>query len=88
MRSKTLSILIVVSMLALLVAACGPTPEPETIVQTVEVEKTVEVAVVETVEVEVEKTVEVPVEQTVVVEVTPVPEEGATALPRKRRVTV
>jgi ABC-type uncharacterized transport system auxiliary subunit len=47
-RNKPLSILIIVTMLAVLLAACGPTPEPQTIVQTVEVEKTV----VETVEVE------------------------------------
>ncbi|HSR29635.1 MAG TPA: ABC transporter substrate-binding protein, partial [Anaerolineae bacterium] len=39
----------VILMIASLVAACGPTPEPQTIIQTVEVEKTV----VETVEVEV-----------------------------------
>ncbi len=92
MRSKTLSILIVLSMLGLLAAACGPAPEPETVVQTVEVEK--EVTVVETVEVEVEKevtvveTVEVEVEkevtviETVEVEVTPVVEEDPTSLPR------
>jgi len=55
----------------LLLAACGATPEPQTIVETVEVEK--QVTVVETVEVE--KTVietvevEVPVKETVVVEV-------------------
>jgi peptide/nickel transport system substrate-binding protein len=84
MRSKTLSILVVVSMLALLVAACGPTPEPQTIIQTVEVP----VQVVETVEVEVEvevpvvETVEVPVVETVEVEVTAVVEEDPTALPR------
>ncbi len=60
---KTIGLLIVLSMLAVLVAACGPTPEPETVVQTVEVEKTVvqtvevEKTVVETVEVEKEVTV-------------------------------
>ena len=74
MRTKALSILVVLSMLMLLVAACGATPEPETIVQTVEVEVPVEkeVTVVETVEVEVEK--EVTVVETVEVEVTAVPE--------------
>ena len=40
-------------MLATMLAACGGTPEPVTIVQTVEVEKTVVETVVETVEVEV-----------------------------------
>ncbi|MFN2240914.1 MAG: ABC transporter substrate-binding protein, partial [Anaerolineae bacterium] len=77
-----LSLLIVLSMV---LVACGGTPE--TIVQTVEVEKTV----VETVQVEVEKTVvetvqvEVPVVETVEVEVTAVPEEPepAQALPRE-----
>jgi len=74
MRTKALSILVVLSMFMLLVAACGATPEPETIVQTVEVEVPVEkeVTVVETVEVEVEK--EVTVVETVEVEVTAVPE--------------
>ena len=42
---------LVMIMLATLVAACGATPEPQVIIQTVEVEK--EVTVVETVEVEV-----------------------------------
>ncbi|MGD8818941.1 MAG: hypothetical protein PVF67_02420, partial [Anaerolineae bacterium] len=87
MRNKPLSILIIVTMLAVLLAACGPTPEPQTIVQTVEVEKTVvetvevekEVTVVETVEVETEVTVV----ETVEVEVTPVVEEDPTALPRE-----
>ena len=71
-----LSLLVVVSLLV----ACGPTPEPQTIIQTVEVEVEKEVTVVETVEVEVEK--EVTVVETVEVEVTPIAEEGATALPR------
>jgi peptide/nickel transport system substrate-binding protein len=84
MRFKTLSILIVVSMLALAVAACGPTPEPVTIVETVEVEKTVveEVTVVETVEVEKTVVEEVTVVETVEVEVPVEPEEDPTALPR------
>jgi len=78
---KTLGLIIVLITLATLVAACGATPEPQTIVQTVEVEKKVvetvevpkEVTVVQTVEVEKEvtvvETVEVekePVEKTVV----------------------
>ena len=57
MRTKLLSILGLLVVLSLVVTQCGPTPAPQTIVQTVEVEKTVQV--VETVEVEVEKTVEV-----------------------------
>jgi simple sugar transport system substrate-binding protein len=52
MSKKLLIILVLVS---LLLAACGPTPEPQTIIQTVEVEK--EVTIVETVEVEKEVTV-------------------------------
>jgi peptide/nickel transport system substrate-binding protein len=49
----------IVVLLSLLLSACGPAPTPETVVQTVEVEKTVveEVTVVETVEVEKEVTV-------------------------------
>ena len=62
--NKKVGILLVAVMLAAFLAACGATPEPETIVQTVEVEK--EVTVVETVEVEVEK--EVTVVETVEVE--------------------
>ena len=60
----------VVLMLSLILTACGPTPEPVTVVETVEVEKTVveEVTVVETVEVE--KEVEVTVVETVEVEIT------------------
>lgn len=66
--------LFLIVALVLVLAACGATPEPQTVVQTVEVEK--EVTVVETVEVEVEKEVtivetvevEVPVVETVVVE--------------------
>ena len=54
MSHRTVLSLVVVLTIISLLAACGPTPEPETIVQTVEVEKTV----VETVE------VEVPVEPT------------------------
>ncbi len=69
--------LFLIVVLVLVLAACGATPEPETIVQTVEVEK--EVTVVETVEVEKEVTVvetvevevEVPVVETVIVEAAP-----------------
>jgi multiple sugar transport system substrate-binding protein len=67
------ALLVVIAMLA----ACGPTPEPQTVIQTVEVEK--EVTVVETVQVEVEKevtvveTVEVEKEVEVQVEVTAMP---------------
>lgn len=48
--SVILSLLMVISAV---LAACGATPEPQTIIQTVEVEKTVVETVVETVEVEV-----------------------------------
>jgi peptide/nickel transport system substrate-binding protein len=77
MKTKSLSIIALLVVLSLLVATCGATPEPQTIIQTVEVE--VEKTVVETVEVEkqVIETVEVEVEKTVVeekiVEVTAVP---------------
>jgi hypothetical protein len=74
---KLWTMVALLAVIAMLASACGPTPEPETIIQTVEVEK--EVKVVETVEVEkevtvietveVEKEVEVPVE----VEVTAAP---------------
>jgi maltose-binding protein MalE len=52
---KLLAFTLVMVMLATLVAACAPTAEPETIIQTVEVEK--EVTVIETVVVEKEVTV-------------------------------
>jgi peptide/nickel transport system substrate-binding protein len=68
MRTKLFSIMAVLIVLSL-VAACGPTPEPQTVVQTVEVEKTV----VETVEVEKEVIQTVEVEKEVVKEVTAVP---------------
>ena len=65
------TLLVVIAMLA----ACGATPEPQTVIQTVEVEK--EVKVVETVEVEKEvtvvETVEVEKEVQVEVEVTAAP---------------
>jgi peptide/nickel transport system substrate-binding protein len=65
---KRLASLVLIVMAVSLAVACGPTPEPQTIVETVEVEK--EVTVVETVEVEKEvtvvETVEVEKEVTVV----------------------
>lgn len=73
MSVKRLLISSLLLLLLVQLAACGATPEPQTIVQTVEVEKTVIETVIETVEVEVERTVvetvEVPVVETVVVEV-------------------
>lgn len=71
MNRKKLNAVTLLALAALLLAACGPTPEPKTVVQTVEVEKAV--TVVETVAVEIEK----PVEVTRVVEV----EKVATAVP-------
>ena len=60
-NSKKLAILVVLVMIApIVLAACGATPEPETIIQTVVVEQTKivveegeEVTIIETVEVEV-----------------------------------
>ena len=51
MSKKVFSLLSLFVMLAMVLGACGPAPEPETIIQTVEVEKTVVETVVETVEV-------------------------------------
>ena len=71
MFSKKLAILVVLAMIATMVlAACGPTPEPEVIIQTVPVEVT---KIVE-VEGESQTIVETVVEE-VIVEVTAVPEE-------------
>jgi peptide/nickel transport system substrate-binding protein len=69
-KTKLGAILAMLMVFGLVLAACGPTPVPQTVIQTVEVEKQVveEVKVIETVEVE--KTVEVVVEVTAV----PVPE--------------
>ena len=64
MKGKLFAILAMLIVLSLL-AACGPTPEPQTVVQTVEVEK----KVVETVEVEKTVVETVEVEKTVVQEV-------------------
>ncbi|MFN2292229.1 MAG: ABC transporter substrate-binding protein, partial [Anaerolineae bacterium] len=52
MPRRTLLALVVILTIISMLAACGPTPEPQTVVQTVEVEKTV----IETVEVEVQPT--------------------------------
>jgi peptide/nickel transport system substrate-binding protein len=68
MKSKIFGILAAVMVLSML-AACGPTPEPQTVIQTVEVEK----KIVETVEVEKEVVTTVEVEKEVVKEVTAVP---------------
>jgi multiple sugar transport system substrate-binding protein len=77
--SKSIRFLLVVSILGLLLAACGPTPEPEIVRETEIVKETV--VVKETVEVEVEVPSEpeiiketVIVEEKVEVEVTAVPE--------------
>jgi simple sugar transport system substrate-binding protein len=75
MSRKLLSLVALLAVVAMIVAACAPA-EPEVIVETVEVEKVVteivevekEVEKVVTEVVEVEKEVEVPVEVTVVVE--------------------
>jgi ABC-type transport system substrate-binding protein len=64
MRKLTLLVTAIIVM-ALVLASCGSTPEPQTIVQTVEVEKTV----VETVEVEKTVVETVEVEKTVIEEV-------------------
>jgi len=64
MKAKLFAVLAMLVVLSLL-AGCGPTPEPQTVVQTVEVEKTV----VETVEVEKTVVETVEVEKTVVQEV-------------------
>ncbi|RMF01551.1 MAG: extracellular solute-binding protein, partial [Chloroflexi bacterium] len=70
---KKLTLVLAVFALLAVIVACGPAPTPETIVQTVVVEKEKEVKVVETVEVEkkVVETVEVEkqVEKVVTVEV-------------------
>jgi peptide/nickel transport system substrate-binding protein len=78
MKRYTVTLLSVLVVLSVMLAACA-TPTPEKIIETVVVEKTVEVekVVEKTVEVEVEKVVE----KTVEVMVTPEAEEGA--LPRQ-----
>ena len=64
MRTKSLSIISLLVIASFLITTCGATPEPQTGVQTVEVEKTV----VETVEVEKQVVETVEVEKTVVEE--------------------
>jgi multiple sugar transport system substrate-binding protein len=59
--NKKLAILVVAAMLATIVVACGPTPEPQIVTVEVERVETVQVEVVQTVEVQAE-----PVEKTVV----------------------
>ena len=83
MFSKKLAILVVLAMVApLLLSACGPTPEPEVIIQTVPVEvtKIVEqegevVTIIET------QVVEVPVEVTTAPEEQPAAPEGVFVAP-------
>jgi len=83
MFSKKLAILVVLAMIApLLLSACGPTPEPEVIIQTVPVEvtKIVEqegevVTIIET------QVVEVPVEVTTAPEEQPAAPEGVFVAP-------
>jgi peptide/nickel transport system substrate-binding protein len=72
MKAKWSSLLVVLMVLSLMVTQCGPAAEPETVIQTVEVEKTV----IETIEVEKEVVQTVVVEKEVIkeVEVTAVPE--------------
>ena len=75
MFSKKLAILVVLAMIApMVLAACGPTPEPEVIIQTVPVEVTKIVEVEGETQTIVETVVE---EKEVIVEVTAVPEEPA-----------
>jgi len=68
--------LALVTVFAVVVSACGPTPEPETIVQTVEVEK----QVVVTKEVDKEVVVTKEVEKLVEVTSTPAPEKDPFAM--------
>jgi putative spermidine/putrescine transport system substrate-binding protein len=72
---RILSLVALVAVLSLVLAACAPAPEPEVIVETVIVEKEKEVVVTQEVEVEktVIETVEVEKEVEVVVTATPEP---------------
>lgn len=65
--NKKLAILVVVAMLATIVVACGPTPEPQTIIQTVVETVVEEKTIVETV-VEEKTIVETVVEEKTIVE--------------------
>ncbi|MGD8398595.1 MAG: ABC transporter substrate-binding protein, partial [Anaerolineae bacterium] len=73
-KKRWINFIAIVAMLGILLVGCGPTPEPEVVVQTV-----IETVVVEGTpqvverEVVVEKTVQVEVEKEVQVEVTPTP---------------
>ena len=71
MKAKWSSVVVVLMVLSLMVTQCGPAAEPERIIETVQVEKTV----IETVEVEKE------VVQTVVVEKEVIKEVEVTAVP-------
>ena len=68
---RLISMLLLTAILMVLVAGCGATPEPEIIIETVEVEKTVVETVVETVIETVVETVEVEKEVEVEIVVTP-----------------
>ncbi len=88
MRKLILSVLSLAVVLSLL-TACGATPAPQIIKETVPVEVTKEVVVKETVPVEVTK--QVVVKETVAVEVTAVPTEappGAATFPRNETLYV
>jgi len=76
LRNKLMAVLGAIVVVSMVLAGCT-TPTPQTIIQTVEVEKVVE----KTVEVEVEKIVEKEVVKTVEVQVTPEAEAGT--LPRQ-----
>jgi ribose transport system substrate-binding protein len=79
-RTKVVSLISLLAILALVIAGCGAAPEPEVVVETVvvEVEKEVEKVVTEVVEVEKE------VEKVVTVEVE-VPAEGEAGAPNPYR---
>ncbi len=88
MRKQMFCILSLVVVISLL-TACGATPPPQVIKETVPVEVTKEVVVKETVAVEVTKEVQVEVTKEVPVEVTAVPQEPAqTTFPRNETLYV
>jgi multiple sugar transport system substrate-binding protein/raffinose/stachyose/melibiose transport system substrate-binding protein len=86
--AKVTAICLLLVTLVLLVVACGAQPEPQTVVETVVVEKEKEVTVIETVEVEVEKEVvkEVEVEKEVIKAVQPIIYNSYRSDPEVRRV--